>query len=656
MMYLKNIIIQNYGPLRDLQIDLPFDKVGNPRPLILVGLNGSGKSLTLSVILDALISMRQVVYADVPEIKKDKLFKPLRQTIRTHGQANFSRAECSFSWADGSVKFTELVSGIITDGLYPFPEDFVKPDHFETDIFNRHGLSKSLSIKNKDILRPALIDTVLAYFPAGRAESPGWLSDESPITFNMSTGYVDNAAYSLWRSYLVESVSNWVLDVVLDAELYDVKPLSVTLPNGNQVQAYVRTDGKNRKVLKHLNEILTQIICGAETIYSTVRLGVSQRSGGGRQIQVCATRKDDGNEDTLAFDLKDLSTGELSIFCMFADIIRLAESQEWDGNDIGDVSGIALIDEVDLHLHIKLQKEILSKLFAMFPKVQFILTTHSPFFVLGSTDISAEIRSLPLGQEIQPEEFSEFDEAYQVFVDQNQRYKSEYENLKTSLEASQKPLIVTEGKTDWKHLKYVLERFQADDEFLDIDVTFHELEASMGNGELKKLYEASVKLQPSHPVVFLFDCDEKKYIEEFSKTADDFKINGKAIGMYLAVPEHRKETPEIYIEHLYTDEALQTCLPDTKKRLRFKHEIGFEANKKSAFIKPTPSATSIEIYDQDVATIGNEDGTNKGELAISKNCFLEEIVKKAIGTNFDLSGFKPTLERIRAAIAKINDK
>ena len=654
MMYLKNIIFQDYGPLCDVQINFPFDKAGNPRPMILVGLNGSGKSLTLSVILDALVLMRQAVYADVPEIKKDKLFKPLRQSIRTHGKANFAKAECSFSWADDSVKFTELISGIMTDGLYTLPEGFVKPDHLEIDIFKRHGLGKCLSIKDKDILRPVLMDTVLAYFPAGRAECPGWLSDDSTITFNMSTGYVDNAAYSLWRSNLVESVSNWVLDVILDGELYDSEPLTVTLANGNQVQAYVRSDGKNRKVLKHLNEILTQIICGAETLYSAVRLGVSQRSGGGRQIQVCATRKDDDNEDTLAFDLKDLSTGELSIFCMFADIIRLAESQKWDGNDIGDISGIVLVDEVDLHLHIKLQKEVFSKLLAKFPKVQFILTTHSPFFVLGSTHVSAEIRSLPLGQRIFPEEFSEFDEAYQVFVDQNQRYKSEYENLKTRLEASQKPLIVTEGKTDWKHLKYVLERFQATGKFLDIDVTFYEFETSMGSGELKKSFEYPVKLELSQPVVFLFDCDDDKYVKKFSKNDDGFKIDGKAIGMCLAVPEHRKETPKICIEHLYTDEALLTCLPHTEKRLRFLHEIGFEYNKTSAFIKPTPSETSIEIYDQDVANIGNEDGTKKGELAISKNCFLEEIVKKDIGTEFDLSGFKPTLELIRTAIVKVN--
>lgn len=42
------------------------------------------------------------------------------------------------------------------------------------------------------------------------------------------------------------------------------------------------------------------------------------------------------------------------------------------------VPGIVLIDEVDLHLHPKWQQQILSGLRRVFPRVQFIVTTHSP--------------------------------------------------------------------------------------------------------------------------------------------------------------------------------------------------------------------------------------------------------------------------------------
>ncbi len=47
------------------------------------------------------------------------------------------------------------------------------------------------------------------------------------------------------------------------------------------------------------------------------------------------------------------------------------------------VSGVVLVDEVDLHLHPAWQRMVLHRLSAAFPRLQFIATTHSPL-VLGS--------------------------------------------------------------------------------------------------------------------------------------------------------------------------------------------------------------------------------------------------------------------------------
>lgn len=43
-----------------------------------------------------------------------------------------------------------------------------------------------------------------------------------------------------------------------------------------------------------------------------------------------------------------------------------------------ETEGIVLIDEVDLHLHPTWQKRILKDLMEIFPKVQFIVSTHAP--------------------------------------------------------------------------------------------------------------------------------------------------------------------------------------------------------------------------------------------------------------------------------------
>ncbi len=51
-----------------------------------------------------------------------------------------------------------------------------------------------------------------------------------------------------------------------------------------------------------------------------------------------------------------------------------------------DMPGIVLIDEIETHLHIELQKEILPFLTDFFPKIQFIVTTHSPFVLTSLPD------------------------------------------------------------------------------------------------------------------------------------------------------------------------------------------------------------------------------------------------------------------------------
>jgi AAA15 family ATPase/GTPase len=49
-----------------------------------------------------------------------------------------------------------------------------------------------------------------------------------------------------------------------------------------------------------------------------------------------------------------------------------------------DLTGVVFIDEIDAHLHVSLQRLILPFFTESFPKIQFIVTTHSPF-VLTST-------------------------------------------------------------------------------------------------------------------------------------------------------------------------------------------------------------------------------------------------------------------------------
>ncbi|QDT27655.1 recombination protein F [Gimesia panareensis] len=79
--------------------------------------------------------------------------------------------------------------------------------------------------------------------------------------------------------------------------------------------------------------------------------------------------------------LGQLSDGEQRLFSLFVDIARnLSLQNEPDGN-IGSGKAIILIDEIDVHLHPKWQRQIVPLLEDLFPNCQFIATTHSPFVI-----------------------------------------------------------------------------------------------------------------------------------------------------------------------------------------------------------------------------------------------------------------------------------
>ena len=79
------------------------------------------------------------------------------------------------------------------------------------------------------------------------------------------------------------------------------------------------------------------------------------------------------------FDFNTLSSGYAAVFDIINDLIMRVEKK-------GDnIEGIVLIDEIETHLHLELQKKILPILTQMHPKIQFIVSTHSPF-ILSSID------------------------------------------------------------------------------------------------------------------------------------------------------------------------------------------------------------------------------------------------------------------------------
>ncbi len=81
----------------------------------------------------------------------------------------------------------------------------------------------------------------------------------------------------------------------------------------------------------------------------------------------------------VALDVAQLSDGERGVLALVLDLTRRLSQANPSLNDpLSDGHAVVLIDEIDLHLHPKWQRQIVHKLTTTFPRCQFIATTHSP--------------------------------------------------------------------------------------------------------------------------------------------------------------------------------------------------------------------------------------------------------------------------------------
>lgn len=120
-------------------------------------------------------------------------------------------------------------------------------------------------------------------------------------------------------------------------------------------------------------------------------------------------------EEDLVFEFKDgkslplsnLSEGQRIVASLVTDLcIRISLlNPHLNGNARELTSGVVLIDEIDLHLHPKWQKTIVPNLAELFPKIQFILTSHSPFIIQSLEGVNGA-RIINLDDDESPYDYS----------------------------------------------------------------------------------------------------------------------------------------------------------------------------------------------------------------------------------------------------------
>lgn len=92
--------------------------------------------------------------------------------------------------------------------------------------------------------------------------------------------------------------------------------------------------------------------------------------------------------------LNELSDGYQSVLTILFDLVLRYAFRFITLPDPLLAAAIVVIDEIDLHLHPRLQRTVLNQFTKVFPNTQFIVTTHSPAVVQGAVDAGHRIVSL----------------------------------------------------------------------------------------------------------------------------------------------------------------------------------------------------------------------------------------------------------------------
>ena len=322
-MRINNIYIKNYKGFKEKEFEFPANFT------LLHGANATGKSTVLDAVAIALDTV--LIGFDEVEVK-DIRESEVRRVVFPHS----TELQLPIK-----IKSTLIIDGesLTAERVLHASKGFIPPQYPSSmDLIN---LVKSYAITIKDEEKSYSIKLpLLAYYGTGRLNT-SILEKEYEKRSSRLDGYdgcldskANNHRFFNWFKTLEDNA----LKFNKDESLYQAFTQSITT---------IVEDWKEIKFSWELDDII----------------GLTE------------------NGEYRAFE--NLSDGYKTMVTLAADLAyrciklnpNLAEKA------VIETSGVVLIDELDMHLHPKWQRNVVAQLKAVFPKVQFIATSHSPYII-----------------------------------------------------------------------------------------------------------------------------------------------------------------------------------------------------------------------------------------------------------------------------------
>lgn len=334
-MKLKKLELYNFRSFESLEIEFHNNLT------VIVGVNGAGKTSILEAAATAVGTMF-VAFSDLTSRRIDKtdaLIKafPLGSTedIQTQYPVSITAEGTIDKKTDRWTRSLNSNNGNTT----------IKDAKFVTNIANHY--IKSIQKGDVPLQLP-----IIAYYGTSRLWD--YHREKKSDTFKTNTrtnGYID----CLDGTANVKLMMNWFKKAT--------------------IEKYQRQE-EHRGSIPELDAVyLAMETCfTAATGYKDVKVKYNLNSN---DLDVYYT---DNSELRTKIPLNQLSDGYKGTISLIADIAyRMAIlNPQLLENVLSETEGIILIDEIDLHLHPSWQQRIVQDLTSIFPKVQFIVSTHAP--------------------------------------------------------------------------------------------------------------------------------------------------------------------------------------------------------------------------------------------------------------------------------------
>ncbi|MCB0646311.1 MAG: AAA family ATPase [Saprospiraceae bacterium] len=183
----------------------------------------------------------------------------------------------------------------------------------------------------------------------------------------------NNFSFSAYRELKVEK-SKGVIDQISS----NLKDFEKFLAKKRTEQAFLSFETGHEKEVKKISDWFGRLEISLKYLLEDDSLRLATKR---IEDKVSFTLSSKVREE---FDFNTLASGHSSILYVFFAIMQKmqTEGSSFDYNE----PGIVIIDEIEAHLHVSLQKKILPFLTDFFPNIQFIVSTHSPFILQSLKD------------------------------------------------------------------------------------------------------------------------------------------------------------------------------------------------------------------------------------------------------------------------------